>query len=161
MAVKVTLTFLNGSLKGRKCEFTEPTKCVIGRSNDCAVQLPAGLEFMEVSRHHCELDISPPALQVRDLGSRNGTFVNGVNIGQRLPGQRASEAAPAPAQAQANNSGPGWHTLKEGDELRVGDTVLRVDLSPRSVRETVREPAARGSGLWPFLRLWARSPTPC
>jgi pSer/pThr/pTyr-binding forkhead associated (FHA) protein len=169
MAVKVILTFLNGSLKGRKCEFTEPVKAVIGRANDCEVQLPAGLEFMEVSRHHCELDINPPALAVRDLGSRNGTFVNGLNLGQRLPGQRAGEKS---NPAGNGNSAPGWHTLKEGDELRIGDTVLRVELSAKPEREkapvaaaaAAAEPPASGGrsgGLWPLLRLWSRSAAPC
>ena len=152
MAVKVTLTFLNGSLKGRKCELDKPGRCIIGRSSDCDVQLPAGLEFMEVSRHHCELDVNPPALQVRDLGSRNGTFVNGNSIGQRQPGPRVGGE---------DGNASGWRTLKEGDELRVGDTVLRVEVSVRPEREAVPEPAARGSGLWPFLRLWARSAVPC
>jgi eukaryotic-like serine/threonine-protein kinase len=140
MAVKVTLTFLNGSLKGKKCEFTEPTRCVIGRSNDCEVQLPAGLEFMDVSRHHCELDINPPALAVRDLGSRNGTFINGNNIGQRQPSRGTGSAD------------GGWHTLKEGDELRIGGTFLRAEVSAKPGRAEARETAGR-DGLWPFLRL--------
>jgi len=149
MTVKVTLTFLNGSLKGRKCEFSKPTKCVLGRSSDCAVQLPSGLEFMEVSRHHCELAIDPPALQVRDLGSRNGTFVNGNNIGQRQPGHFPG----SPDEA-------GWHTLKEGDELRIGDTFLRVEVSAQPERQAVRELAGRPVGLWPLLRMWVQAAVP-
>src|SRR5262245_7607443 len=109
MSVTITLTFTNGTIQNQKHEFTQPTRCVIGRSNDCDIQLPTTLEFMEVSRHHCVVKIDPPDLQVRDLGSRNGTFVNGENIGQRrlieFPG--ASEEGT-------------WHPLKEGDELRLG-----------------------------------------
>ena len=33
-----------------------------------------------VSRHHCELTVMPAGLHVRDLGSTNGTFVDGVRI---------------------------------------------------------------------------------
>jgi pSer/pThr/pTyr-binding forkhead associated (FHA) protein len=149
MTVKVTLTFLNGSLKGRKREFTEPGRCIIGRSSDCDLQLPSGLEFMEVSRHHCELHIDPPAVQVRDLGSRNGTFVNGNSIGQRQPGQ--------PLDNAENN---GWHILKTGDELRIGDTFVRVEVSARPERATARETAGRRGGLWPLLRLWGQAATP-
>jgi pSer/pThr/pTyr-binding forkhead associated (FHA) protein len=29
------------------------------------------------------LEVEPPAIRVHDLGSRNGTYVNGGNIGQR------------------------------------------------------------------------------
>ena len=143
MNIKVTLTFLNGSLKGRKREFSGPSRCTIGRASDCDLQLPSGLEFMEVSRHHCELHIDPPGLQVRDLGSRNGTFINGNNIGQRQPGQAGNASADG-----------GWHTLKEGDELRIGDTFVRVEVSARPERAAVREPAGRRAGLWPLLRLW-------
>ena len=146
MSVKLTLTFTNGTLKGQKREFTRPGKIVIGRSNDCDVQLPTTLEFMDVSRHHCVLDVDPPALQVRDLDSRNGTFVNGENIGQRSRGDFPG----------ASGEG-GWHTLKEGDELRIGSITLRVEVSTRPARETV----GRGAGLWPFFRLWPRSAIPC
>src|SRR5262245_39310293 len=107
MSVKVTLTFLNSSLMGRKCEFTRSTRYRIGRSNECDLQLPATLEFMDVSRLHCELVIDPPAIQVRDLGSRNGTFVNGINVGRRRLGPSSF----------AGEDQPGWHVLKEGDEL--------------------------------------------
>src|SRR5262249_58225643 len=106
MAVKVILTFTNATLKGQQREFTGPAKCVVGRSRDCDVQLPSTPEFLRVSRHHCVLNIDALAVQVRDLGSRNGTFLNGADIGQR-PGGRG----PGPAEASA------WHTLEEGDEL--------------------------------------------
>ena len=124
MTVKVTLTFLNGSLKGGKRELTGPSRCIIGRSNDCDLQLPSGLEFMEVSRHHCVLDLDPSAIQVRDLGSRNGTYINGENIGQRPRGD-----FPGASEESA------WHTLKEGDELRIGSTTMRVEVSAQPVRE--------------------------
>jgi pSer/pThr/pTyr-binding forkhead associated (FHA) protein len=150
MTVKVTLTFLNGSLKGRKREFTGPSRCTIGRSSDCDLQLPSGLEFMEVSRHHCEVNIDPPAVQVRDLGSRNGTFVNGNPIGQRQPGQ------PLGAHPEG-----GWHLLKEGDELRIGDTFVRVQVSAQPERAAARETAGRRGGLWPLLRLWGQAAAPC
>ena len=146
MFVKITLTFTGGTLKGQKREFTRPGKFVIGRSSDCDLQLPTTMEFMEVSRHHCVLDVDPPALQVRDLGSRNGTFINGENIGKRYAGDFPG----------ATKEGD-WHVLKEGDELRIGSTTLRVEVSIRPVRE----PVSRGAGLWPFFRMWARSAIPC
>jgi pSer/pThr/pTyr-binding forkhead associated (FHA) protein len=119
MAAKVILVFTNGSLKGQRWEFIHPAKCLVGRADDCDVK-PAGLEFMEVSRHHCELAIDPPAARVRDLGSRNGTFLNGVSIGQRPRGEE-----PGSAEEFA------WYPLKEGDELWIGDTTILVGTPQR------------------------------
>jgi len=150
MSVKIILRFTNGTLQGRKHEFTQSTRCLIGRSSDCDIQLPTTLEFMEVSRHHCVLKIDPPSLEVRDLGSRNGTFINGENIGQR----RSREFPGASEEGT-------WHTLKEGDELRLGSLILRVEVSVKPERQKVPEPAGGGLGLWPFFRRWARSATPC
>ena len=43
-----------------------------------------------VSRHHCELTSTPLGLYVRDLGSTNGTFIDGVRVeaGYLRPGAR-------------------------------------------------------------------------
>jgi len=120
MTEKITFTFTSGTLKGQKREFTQPGKFVLGRSSDCDIQLPTTLEFMGISRHHCVLDIDPPAIQVRDLGSRNGTYVNGENIGPRQGGDFPG------ASKEASR-----HILKEGDELRIGSTTMRVEVSAR------------------------------
>ena len=136
MPVTVTLTFLNGPLKGKKREFSRPARCVIGRSGECDLQLPSSLEFMDVSRRHCEVHIDPRSLRVRDLGSRNGTFVNGNNIGQRQPGHYAGA-----------DEADGWHTLKRGDELRIGDTFLRLEVSAGQDRKPVGQQTGRASAL--------------
>src|SRR4029077_10329331 len=80
MMGNITLTVTSGKLSGRKYVFTEPRSCVVGRSTDSDLRLPVEPEFMTVSRRHCLLDVNPPHLRVRDLGSRNGTFVNGMQI---------------------------------------------------------------------------------
>src|SRR5271166_1866160 len=46
----------------------------IGRGSDADVQL----DDMYVSRMHCEIVATDATLVVLDLGSKNGTFVNGV-----------------------------------------------------------------------------------
>jgi pSer/pThr/pTyr-binding forkhead associated (FHA) protein len=135
MAVKVTLTFTSGTLKGQKREFTQPAKCVIGRSSDCDIHFPTTVEFLCVSRHHCVLDIDPPSVQVRDLGSRNGTFLNEKNISLCLWGEE-SESAEEFA----------WYTLKEDDELRVGDTTIRVGTPPMVELERAAEAVGGGAG---------------
>jgi hypothetical protein len=118
----ITLIVTRGPLAGQHYAFDKPTTCVVGRARDCTISLPPEAEHLDVSRHHCLLDISPPAVRVRDLGSANGTFVNGRKIGQR-----DSRAAPGSA-GQA-----GWQTveLSAGDEIQLGDhTAFRVSVSP-------------------------------
>ncbi len=49
---------------------------VVGRREDCDLCIP----LMVVSRRHCELNLDQGNLKIRDLGSRNGTFLNGRQI---------------------------------------------------------------------------------
>ena len=88
----------------------------VGRAvtNECAVVDPT------VSRQHAELRLTANGLDLRDMGSSNGTFVNGVRIesGQAAPGAvitfgkvvfrlEAVEAPkPAPAAAAAPTAPP-------------------------------------------------------
>lgn len=51
-------------------------KFIVGREQDC--QLRPVSEF--ISRYHCVLLLDDFTLRVRDLGSKNGTFVNGRRI---------------------------------------------------------------------------------
>jgi pSer/pThr/pTyr-binding forkhead associated (FHA) protein len=72
----------------------------IGRHDDCAIRIRSS----QVSRRHCEVFEDKGRLMVKDLGSSNGTFVNG----KRVLGQQM---------------------LKPGDELSLGGVTLRVDLA--------------------------------
>lgn len=59
------------------------TAAVVGRGESCATVLPGA----EISRNHAEFYRNGPLTIVRDMGSRNGSFVNG---------QRVREAPVAP-----------------------------------------------------------------
>src|SRR5579884_796999 len=116
----ITLILTRGPLAGQHYVFDKPTTCVIGRADDCTISLPREEEHLYVSRHHCRLEISPPAIRVRDLGSTNGTFVNGRKIGQRN-----SHAAPGSAQ-----TGSRAVELLAGDEIGLSDHIaFRVSVS--------------------------------
>jgi pSer/pThr/pTyr-binding forkhead associated (FHA) protein len=119
MSATITLAVTEGFLKGKEFVFEGPGRYILGRAECCNPRLPNDLLHYNVSRFHCLIDIVPPHVWVRDMGSRNGTFVNGENIGQREYGRSAEEAA--------KGSYPERH-LCEGDELRVGDTVFRVEV---------------------------------
>jgi hypothetical protein len=115
----VTLRLVRGRLERSVYVFTERTTCILGRARDCAVRVPDDGQHRTVSRHHCLLDINPPDARVRDFGSLNGTFVNGRRIGRRDAHQTPQEGA---ALALPE------HDLIDGDEIRLGETVFRVDI---------------------------------
>jgi pSer/pThr/pTyr-binding forkhead associated (FHA) protein len=72
---------------------------LIGRGADCDLRLRAP----RVSRHHCLLRTQAGGVTLADLGSSNGTFLNG----QRVTSQAA---------------------LKSGDLVQVGDFSFIVEL---------------------------------
>jgi WD40 repeat protein len=117
---KVILSVTEGSLQGQRYEFSDRTTCIIGRAKDCNLQLPNDEFHKTVSRYHCLLDINPPAIRIRDLGSLHGTYVNGQIIGRRQPNQ-------SPEQPQASFPA---HDLAEGDEIKLGKTIFRIQIEP-------------------------------
>lgn len=133
----VTLLFTRGPFTGREFVFNEPTLCLIGRSRDCTISLPQEVEHLDVSRHHCVLEIAPPALRVRDLGSLNGTFVNGKKIGQRVT---------SGVNRDMDASHPPPVVLADGDEIRLGEhTAFRVCIFTEE-RANIEQRNRRSSG---------------
>lgn len=62
-----------------------PGQVVIGRQADCDISVPSE----EISRRHAQVRPTPDGLLVEDLGSANGTFINGkrVQTGLMRPGE--------------------------------------------------------------------------
>lgn len=83
------------SLRGLHVDIPGPV--VIGRSpsSDIVIDEPY------VSSTHARLTLQGPALVLEDLGSTNGTLVNGHPIDQPV-------------------------TLRDSDEVQVGDTIMKV-----------------------------------
>jgi eukaryotic-like serine/threonine-protein kinase len=121
MPAKVTLTITQGKSRGQQYTFDSRTTCIIGRSKDCNLQLPDDENHRTISRYHCLLDINPPAIRVRDFGSRNGTYVNGQKIGQRQEHQTPEEGA----KLQFTE-----YDLQDGDEIQLSNTVFLVSIEP-------------------------------
>jgi pSer/pThr/pTyr-binding forkhead associated (FHA) protein len=67
----VRLKILQGSNTGKDVKIPTP-KCIIGRGEDCHLRPNSDA----ISRHHCVVVTSENEVIVRDLKSRNGTFVN-------------------------------------------------------------------------------------
>lgn len=58
---------------------SKPVTCIVGKSDDCQMVILGNVDG-GISRHHCLFDINPPYVTVKDLGSKNGTYVNGQDI---------------------------------------------------------------------------------
>jgi pSer/pThr/pTyr-binding forkhead associated (FHA) protein len=114
MSASIQLRITEGTAKGKVFDFAAHDTFFLGRHPDCHVCLP---EDTFVSRHHFILEACPPQACVRDLGSRNGTYVNGRKIGGRKEGESPEEGARR-AYPEIN--------LKHGDRIQVGDTALEV-----------------------------------
>ena len=116
MPSKITLTITQGKLSKRQYVFESRSTCIVGRNDDCNLQIADKVD-MTISRYHCLLDINPPDIRVRDLGSLNGTFVNGKKIGQRQRQQPAKEAIKLNFPE---------YNLQDGDEIKLGDILFKI-----------------------------------
>ncbi len=98
---------------------------VVGRSTDCEISIPTD----EVSRRHAQLKVAVDGVHVEDLGSANGTFINGTRVRTGL--------------------------LKPGDELRL-DTVRFMLIVPGMEVQLAKKsgPAEAGGAGKPGLGLW-------
>ena len=94
--MRVKLKVLNGKSAGREVKVAD-TGFLIGRSQECHLRPKSDA----ISRQHCEIVIDDARLLVRDMGSKNGTYVNG----KRIDGQVE---------------------LTQGDQLLVGKLELEV-----------------------------------
>src|SRR5689334_24773894 len=111
--MQVNLKVIAGPYQGRIFSFTHHDSFLIGRSPDAHLYLPDDRFF---SRNHCLLEINPPHAFIRDLGSTNGTFVNGQFIRESF--------------------------LTNGDQIRGGETILVVEVTAgddRRLDETTQD----------------------
>jgi pSer/pThr/pTyr-binding forkhead associated (FHA) protein len=73
--LQASLKVIGGKNDGKVIEF-KSRKFLVGREQDCHLRPNSDL----VSRHHCVFTLDDYTLRLRDLGSTNGTLVNGRRI---------------------------------------------------------------------------------
>ena len=111
-------------------------KLRIGRDGDNDIRLPGDVSM---SRHHAVFIPTPDCLFIEDLGSTNGTMVNGALV-QRAP-------------------------LNHNDRVRIGDTMFQVRYEPRRGLSQETPPPAtvisqnngQNHGTGEALRSWRRA----
>ncbi len=134
MPYTITLNVIDGALKGERFSFSGPSRFLVVRSSACEVRLPNDPLHWDVSRRHCLITTRGRRVTIRDLGSRNGTYVNGRKIGQRAPwvsAEGAGDWVPPP------------HRLRDGDQIRV----VRNGLSGAEVYRDAAKTEARREAL--------------
>ena len=104
------------------------TVTVLGRRQDCDLCVP----LMVISRRHCEFNQDQEQLKLRDLGSRNGTFVNGRRVDeiQLNPGDEI-QIGPVKFGVQIDG---------EPTELKASDS--EIIQPPESIDEILQDSAA-------------------
>ncbi len=94
--VQFALRFISGKYQGGEFPLKEEREIIIGRSSELDMVL---VEDM-VSRQHARISTNTAGVRIEDLGSTNGTFVNGEKI---------KEAS-----------------LTEGDRVLIGTSIIKV-----------------------------------
>jgi pSer/pThr/pTyr-binding forkhead associated (FHA) protein len=127
--MKFKLLVVHGEPRG-KCLLFPSGEYMIGRGEECHIRLNCDW----ISRQHCMLNVSRNEVHIRDLGSTNGTLVNG----HRLLGERS---------------------LVDGDMLQLGPLVFEARLEEsilvsRTVATEVSangtvSPDSAGKKVWP------------
>jgi predicted Ser/Thr protein kinase len=131
MVATVSLSVTKGPAKGKVFTFSEHDTFLFGRMDDCHAKFP---DDNQVSRHHFILEACPPKASLRDLGSLNGTYVNGKKCGGRKSGESPEQGAKRQYPAVE---------LKHGDTLEVGQTTISV-----AIAKPVGQPAVN-AGIQP------------
>src|SRR5687767_13195484 len=94
---RYALRFISGKYQGGEFPLRMNREIIIGRSSDLDMVL---VEDM-VSRRHAKITTTDAEILIQDMGSTNGTFVNGEKIAGRA-------------------------RLTEGDRILVGTSIIKV-----------------------------------
>jgi diguanylate cyclase (GGDEF)-like protein len=109
------LVMIRGPQLGRRFPL-EPGEAVLGRSSDCDLLVPLD----GVSRRHCRFRVEPGRVTVQDLGSKNGTWINGERLTRR-------RIAPLPHGAVLHTGDASFKFLRQGDtEAEYHEAVYRM-----------------------------------
>jgi len=107
------LVVASGKSAGRTIAIKR-NRLLIGRAEECDVRPLSE----DVSRRHCEVLVGPADAWIQDLGSRNGTFVNGVKIVEKTK-------------------------LADGDLIRVGALELKVSCTDPAAKAGSEDDVSR------------------
>ena len=109
----------------------------VGRHDDCWIRIKSS----QVSRRHCEIFESGGKLTIRDLGSSNGTYVNGKRVlGQQplTPGDELTLGAVTLRVAKLGQAGGAGPAIAPAAKPKAGDTAVVEAIPADSAEEEFR-----------------------
>lgn len=136
------LVLQRGAEAGRRWPLSRTQPLMIGRSEDCDIYLPD----RQVSRYHARVVWQGDTYQVEDLGSKNGTHVNGAALSNPGPLQDGDEIqvalrfklafvdAGATAPLTFDNKNTGLRLDKETRQVWVNSSLIDPPLSLHQYR---------------------------
>ncbi len=114
--MRVGLRLVRGARANETIALDDNQTVVLGRGTEATFRI----QDPSISRRHCQISNTPRGLLIADLGSSNGTYVNG----QRL--------------------GTGWLPLSPGDVVVLGQNEIRV-LAPNQPQSAVYPGGGQGA----------------
>lgn len=139
----VRLKVIEGPNKGRKFAFDQQDTFTLGRSSQCSCVVRDDPTF---SRHHLLLEINQANVTLVDLGSLNGTEINGIRYGERKASKRPHD-----------KGGREQIALRNGDCIKAGNVVMTIliDTAPHCLKCGREIPRVEGrdqeSGQGPYF----------
>ncbi|MBC8870733.1 MAG: FHA domain-containing protein [Planctomycetes bacterium] len=116
---QVVLHVVSSPIDRDKFVIDQQGTVLVGRGDDCQLRI---IDDPRVSRHHFSLQVNPPHIHLRDLGGRNGTFVNGVQCSARSQSRKTDDGDVPAAEVE----------LRHGDRIMIGRTIIEVHTDGKS-----------------------------
>ncbi|GIT31603.1 MAG: hypothetical protein Ct9H300mP1_36490 [Planctomycetaceae bacterium] len=125
--LRAELKSVGGQHDGKLISLDADRKFLIGREQDCHLRPNSE----SISRHHCVFTLDEFCLRLRDLGSTNGTAVNGESITSQVRLEQGDRVTVGPLEFEV--------VLSEVDEVSEPET-RRPRPTNRSRLRPKREP---------------------
>lgn len=116
----------SGPLEGQRWKIK--SDLILGRDPTCDIMIP----MRQVSRQHVRISLTPNGVLIEDLGSKNGTYLNGILIQEPMLLNDGDEVQISLAQHFIFLSSDATMPL-EGLPLEMQKRRLRMDLGARRV----------------------------
>ena len=107
--------FLEQGSSRQKFQFDTPGVYSVGRGKDCSLIIPKKQD-KSLSRLHCRIILTASEVFLRDAGSINGTFVNGVILED---GTKYSDS---------NDFNDSDVKLYDGDSVKLGNALFQIKI---------------------------------